>query len=227
KQITLAAWISKSSADTRFRVIFDKKYDNGFSLTIGGVSPRVDRRGKVTWSVNTEPLSSDGEVTDGKWHHVAATFDGTEQKLYLDGKLQREVVHRSGPVGENEDFLSIGGRPDGGCFAGLIDEAMMYNRALTSGEVERLYEWAGGAKAAPEPNDINPAPNSLRLLNVSLSRTSPPFEVENETEFLTTDPLVWCLAKYSGGQESDKFRVEWRNPTGTTEQQEIGASDPN
>jgi len=63
---------------------------------------------------------------------------------------------------------------------------------------------------------------SIRLL-----RTPPPgfagprarVESEAETEFLTTDPAVFCLLTYTGGHRDDKLRVEWRNPAGALVQQ--------
>lgn len=66
------------------------------------------------------------DVCDGKWHHLALTFDGNAAKLYVDGKLVREqaVVARQGAK-PKDGPLSIGQALDGGervgC-NGLIDD---------------------------------------------------------------------------------------------------------
>src|SRR6266498_3296975 len=41
------------------------------------------------------PVSGVTAVTSNVWHHVAATYDGTTWKLYLDGVLDKQV-----PVGQ-------------------------------------------------------------------------------------------------------------------------------
>ena len=75
------------------------------------------------------------------WYHVVGTFDGEKIQIYLDGKLEGEKdVPKNGPVMVwNDNNIEIGGRPDtnGGAnlYKGLLDELVVYNRALTAKEV--------------------------------------------------------------------------------------------
>ncbi len=75
------------------------------------------------------------------WYHVVGTFDGEKIQVYLDGKLEGEKdVPKHGPVMLwNENDIRIGGRPDtnGGAnlYKGLLDELVVYDRALTAKEV--------------------------------------------------------------------------------------------
>ncbi len=75
------------------------------------------------------------------WYHVVGTFDGEKVQVYLDGKLEGEKdVPKHGPVMLwNENDIHIGGRPDtnGGAnlYKGLLDELVVYDRALTADEV--------------------------------------------------------------------------------------------
>ncbi len=70
-----------------------------------------------------------------------------------------------------------------------------------------------------------PCSAAIQVTASHLVRTPPPgillprTPVEDESEFLTTDPTAFFLLIYSGGAENDKIRLEWRNPTGVLVQQ--------
>ena len=79
-------------------------------------------------SDNPEPRLQAGVPAIGKWHQVFAVWDGKRMQLWLDGvKRERE---RSGPLTPTETALRIG--PN---FVGAIDEAKLYDRALTEDEI--------------------------------------------------------------------------------------------
>ena len=106
----------------------------------------------------------------GQWHHVAATYDGTNMQMYLDG--QRAGNPRPAPGGisamDSTSYVSLGsenGRSSadsGRYYWGLLDEADIYNRALTSNEIAAIYA-AGAAGKCPSPPVIvtQPASNTL------------------------------------------------------------------
>jgi RNA polymerase sigma factor (sigma-70 family) len=150
KQLTLAAWIKTSNADAIWRRIFDKSFREGYALSISG-GKQNKWRGLA--SMETGPgnhfSSTKSMVADGQWHQVVATFDGTEQLLFVDGKLEGKAVRwaKPGRVGATDFNLAIGcnrsnlGEHDfGTSFRGLIDEPMMWNRALSTNEVAFLFE---------------------------------------------------------------------------------------
>lgn len=71
----------------------------------------------------------------GEWHHVAGTYDGTKLTIYIDGELKAEkettakITANAYPVGIGRDVERNRG------FNGLIDDARIYNRALTIDEI--------------------------------------------------------------------------------------------
>ncbi len=82
-------------------------------------------------------------VNDGQWHHVAVTFDGTNQIAYVDG-VAFGSPQTIGSNPQTDPYYQLGtgytsGWPasNGGwyTFYGLIDEATVYSRALTQSEV--------------------------------------------------------------------------------------------
>jgi L-ascorbate metabolism protein UlaG (beta-lactamase superfamily) len=155
KQLTLAAWIKTSFKDDKWRRIFDKSYNQGYAMSIA-----ADWQGN-RWSGLASLEIGPGShfsltrtmVADGQWHHVAATFDGSEQLLFVDSKPQGFPLRWDGPgqAGTNGFNLIIGcnrsnlGEDDlGVSFRGLIDEPMLWNRALSLREVAFLFASQGG-----------------------------------------------------------------------------------
>ena len=151
KQMTLAAWIKTSYTDDKWRRIFDKSYSQGYALSIAGDFGKNKWRGLLSLEMGpgTHFMLSRKNVADGQWHQVVATFDGTAEMLFVDGKLEaRPLRWKKGEKLGNSDFNLVIGcnrsnlKEDdlGTSFRGLIDEPMMWNRALSTNEVAFLFE---------------------------------------------------------------------------------------
>jgi hypothetical protein len=98
---------------------------------------------------------SDGEVTDGKWHHVLFICDRSDAAhLYIDGKLDGEGGKSKDTDVTTESRMYIGasvriGETTRRYFEGLIDELGIYDRALTDDEIERNFN-AKGLAVSPQ-----------------------------------------------------------------------------
>ncbi len=90
KQLTLAAWIKTTTEDAIWRRIFDKSYTQGYALSIAGDFGKKTWRGLVSLEMGpgTHFIVTRKKVADGQWHQVVATFDGTDEMLFVDGKLE-------------------------------------------------------------------------------------------------------------------------------------------
>ena len=92
-----------------------------------GLWPNIDGDfdGPVTttrsWAANT-------------WHHVAATFDGTSFRIYVNGTLENTVVHQG--THADASGLLIGCRTtQRNYFTGMIDDVRLYSKALSEQEI--------------------------------------------------------------------------------------------
>lgn len=150
--MTLAAWIKTSFTDRMWRRIFDKATREEFDLTMGGDDdvggPNDGRswRGQVALEVAHQWIPSGIQVADGIWHQVVGTFDGAELRLYIDGQPIGSPRRAKGQPRHMDYDLTIGanrstGVPEeiGQSFNGLMDDVMMFNRALSPEDVEELY----------------------------------------------------------------------------------------
>ncbi len=88
------------------------------------------------WSV-TEPVAN-------QWYHVCGVFDtlSSQLSIYINGTLENSTV-LNGTIEERTNHITVGCRDFGGFdrfFEGDIDEVMIFDRALASGEVYRYYQ---------------------------------------------------------------------------------------
>ena len=108
------------------------------------------------------PAATPAKVWDGRWHHVAGTFDRRSERLYLDGI---EVAHGTA----NDHPIQYGlqskspyiGSYGGSCrlgFTGDIDEVQVWNSSLTAAQMAVAGRTppapplgAGGVPVAPLP----------------------------------------------------------------------------
>jgi hypothetical protein len=95
------------------------------------------------WSHGAVLLPGRSAIGVGRWTHLAATFDGTTKRLYVNGtEVARQVplgvleYDPAAPVTVGADWTA--GAPSDH-FSGLIDELALYVRALTTEEVRAIY----------------------------------------------------------------------------------------
>ena len=144
-QATFAVWFKTARADAAERWLLEKRPERGFALSIAGDTLNAGSRGKLRAVVNGQAVLSDAALADGAWHHGAATFDGAQVKLYVDGQLQKQLAPLRGTMAANDSKLAIGRnlsspppRAKDVSFAGSMDEVMIFNHALTAAELEAV-----------------------------------------------------------------------------------------
>jgi len=90
---------------------------------------------------------SNGEVLTTSWQHVAFTFNAGTLHVYLNGsEVTGSVTAGSIPTSllNSSAPFTIGGVVSGSYLLGNADEALFFNRALTLGEVQDLYNSGSG-----------------------------------------------------------------------------------
>lgn len=151
ENITMSAWIKVPEDGGGFwNRIFDKDYRKGYSIQITGEFGDKQPRGRLGFEFSRMANQSQCTLTDGRWHHVAVTFDGQTSRIYVDGlENSQKAARQPGPLKKSNWDLCIGnsvvGYKDtdainGDCLAfdGMIDEARIYNRALSAEEIRAL-----------------------------------------------------------------------------------------
>ena len=150
EHLTLSAWIKTKTGDHYWRRIFDKAYSKGYALSVAGDWSQNKWYGQVSMEIGpgSHMAMTKSRVDDGQWHHVAMTFDGSEELLYVDDRLQGKLHWKQPGQAGTTDFnlvigcnrSNVGDYDIGKSFRGLIAEPMMWNRALSEKEIAFLYQ---------------------------------------------------------------------------------------
>ena len=132
--MTLEAWV-RPSVLSGWRTVLLKERPGGLVYALYGNADT--NRPSVHSFVGASEFDTRGtaQVAANAWTHVAATYDGLNLRLYVNG-TQVSSRALSGAMPVSTGALRIGGNtiwPE--WFTGLIDEVRVYNRALTAAEV--------------------------------------------------------------------------------------------
>ncbi len=139
--ITVEAWFfSREYDEWQSMVSFfqdNGSEEYGWSLETGN----VNSVGFAIRSASNEYLTylyTEKEFPLNEWHHIAGTYDGTEMRVYVDGKLEATSNNQSGDIQYIDSWLSIGMYKDDDedyGFSGSIDEVRIWNYARSNTEI--------------------------------------------------------------------------------------------
>lgn len=147
--MTIEGWV-RPSALADFSTVVMKERSGGLAYTLYAADganqpPAVYIR--LASGVEVE-VRGPSVLPLNAWTHLAATYDGSAMKLYVNGLLVGESA-ASGSILTTTGALRIGGNSVWGeYFKGQIDEVKVYNRALTEGEVR--YDMSTPTGGSPD-----------------------------------------------------------------------------
>jgi hypothetical protein len=152
-QITVSAWIYPKSEGENDRAVIISKRDGGggendwsFNLAAGATNALTFDKGFDDPGI-VYRVGADNDVTLNQWQHVAVTWNGSGNDqgihLYVNGA---ETAYQDGnnvtgsPGDDSSRNLVIGNQMNNvNTWDGSIDDVMLFNRTLSSGEIASLY----------------------------------------------------------------------------------------
>ena len=138
KGYTVSAWVKPEAIDSKIKAIFD--CENSW------ISMKIINKNYIFRSITkrngnwTEKISITPSARKGKWAHVVGVHDLSGIKIYVDGSL-RDAQSQTGKI-----YRDIGCRigsykdEDINYFKGILDDIRVYDRALESTEIIKLYK---------------------------------------------------------------------------------------
>lgn len=178
---TLELWIRIDSWDWQDRYYFSY----GGTIPGQGWSLGTWFNGQVVFTQIGGTLTSNADISDGLWHHVAVSYDGTMYNMYIDGQLdnstntlftdtQLSTARIGGYVG-NTSQSAIGD----------CDEIRMWDIALTQIEIQDRMNGTLG--------ECDPLWNNLAgYWPIEAGTGTDVFDAsQNDAHGVATNPLVW------------------------------------
>ncbi len=150
-QITVSVWVKPTAGD--YRTILSK----GYSSSDGGYAIRMSRDSEPTKAFfqvynSSGTIGSAGtysNIKNGVWSHLIGTYDGSQVCFYVNGVLDGACGALTGNIKTNSLPVRLGKLSTSGgtteFYVGLIDDARVYNRAISATEIKQLYQ-SGNAK---------------------------------------------------------------------------------
>jgi hypothetical protein len=169
--ITLEAWINPES-NTSYGRLFWKS--GAYALYLG-------TNGWTFLLGSTSLNHNSGIPSTGTWYHIVATYDGSNQKLYINGELV-DTESMTGSIPTNNNPLYIGGIDSARFFDGKIGQVRLYSTALTADEVMQNYLFTKN----DYPNTNHATGNNM---DSSDWNSGGYFDFDGSSEYFTTGDL--------------------------------------
>ena len=211
-QITLSVWVKTNDSGNGQHNMWLGKGDHAYAI-------------KHQTGNNIEFFIYDGDwytaqyaVDDsfnGLWHHVAGTYDGTALRVYLDGELV-VTEPRVGSIEARPDVVAIGNNSEasGRFYEGAIDDARIYNRALTADEIRLAMR--GDTARAWDPSPPNGRPAGIDVAS-TLSWSAGDGASEHDVYFGTgRDAVAAADASDASGVYKGRRNATSYTPDGVT-----------
>ena len=161
-EITLECWVFINALDDSWNRIIslddmptnsavaslyydDDDNQHGFFVRAGGKST-VAAQDNVLEDIPLE-----------EWLHLTGTYDGETVHYYVNGKLEKKYAMKGGKISKGGLLLGIGDRSDGcdcDTIQGYIDEFRIYDRVLSSAEVQNNMK-ATGLDVSPSADHLS------------------------------------------------------------------------
>jgi hypothetical protein len=130
---TFAAWVYGID-DANTKIIFDNRSASGET---DGILIRMPSNESIVYTCGTNDFSSSNTFVN-EWVYVVASYDGTTQKIYINGSLDNSET-TSQTLTSTANGI-IGGRSfnTGLFFNGNLANVAIWNRALSSDEINSV-----------------------------------------------------------------------------------------
>ena len=128
---TISLWVNlDDTTGTQSFVSLDNASVSGIRVGVGNALA-VYKAGAINLVTTSLPST-------GVWHHVAYTYDGTTDSLYLDGTVTTATGVSHNTLATTAVYIGSSVPGSGFFFDGKLDDVRIYNVALTAAQISQL-----------------------------------------------------------------------------------------
>jgi hypothetical protein len=170
------------------------------------------------WKTLNMQISS---ISDGNWHHLICTYDGSVSKLYLDGSMIVEDTFTKGVIDNCAGEINIGkGYDDKYLFEGKIDDLAIWNRSLGIEEVNTIFNSLKSLKSiVSNKSDVSCNGGTDGSASIEVSGGIPPYSYN----WNTVPPQT---TKIATGLKAGTYEVSVSDSVGTLDTILVTISEP-
>ncbi len=134
-KMTITAWVNRSSAGSGY-LVKKSGASNGYQLWITATGTvQFD----LLFNGTTKTVTSTTTLPVNQWKHIAARYDGTELRLFIDGTKESATTAATGSLAATTKVLWLGSyNAKNHHLHGYLDDLSIYNRALSNSEITDL-----------------------------------------------------------------------------------------
>jgi hypothetical protein len=142
-QLTVECWVKRDGSGDGDGVLVSKDANDArayeVSLVGSGAGAQVSFALLYT-DDDAYAVQSASSIPAGEWTHVACTYDGSRQAIYIDGELDATNDSWSDQQVGNDASLRLGvaSSEGSGFFAGQLDEVRVWNAALGGSQINEV-----------------------------------------------------------------------------------------
>jgi hypothetical protein len=167
QDLTISMWVNPSSA---VGVLMSWGFsftgaELGFILALG--QNNGGNAGAISWcngdggaNSNKINITSNGVITTGSWQHIFAVKSGNNITIYVNNSQVYSGTTNRTAIASTNNSLRLGKNSGEGTYwttgyNGLMDEVVLFNRAITSGERDAIYASGVGLYSNPANAPFN------------------------------------------------------------------------
>ena len=147
ESFSLLAWVNIPTAPTDWWTIAAKDGwpNRNYGIWLASGSGLAHHSFTSGATPDNNAINAVTPVTPGEWYHVAATYDMSSSKLYINGELDAEGAFSVTPNVTDVPFIV--GRTDNGSYKlqGAVDELALFSVALSDADIGTIM--TGGLRA--------------------------------------------------------------------------------
>ena len=150
--ITVSVWVYWSSDANIISTIISKDSTGSWGSPYASWNMRL-RHGTGSWGTDTVEFWAAGSYTTGgnffssssiprdTWTHIVGTYDGANQKIYINGVLDATDAQTAAIAATSYPlYIGVNSGSVSEDFEGSLANISIYNRALSADEVSQNYE---------------------------------------------------------------------------------------
>ncbi len=222
--VTMTAWVRQGATQNEWAGIIFDNTGHAAGLTVG---PSKELRYFWDGPVNNWSWSSGLTPPDNTWTFVALVIEPTKATLYMnDGSGFQSSVRTTShsPVNFSNTYVGWESSKAARHFQGAIDDARIYDKALSQADLQSIFEGGGAESPTPPDGAVNV---TIPVLGWSPGATATSYDVYLGTSELAVNSANNLSAEFTGNTTSTQYsatladqteyfwRVDTITPSGT------------